>query len=311
MKFNKLLFFLFALVSLNSCVEYVDNGSKTDGQEPAEQQNFVAKQSNADTATKVKEIFEFEGKFNNVDVTSSTKFKVNGVDIKGNTYTPFKEGSHSVLATYLNFTSTFKFTVLPADEEPEPEPTGNRIEYGGKSYPVSSTQWIIHVEDNKIVTFNRNGVTCTLWALMSLELDVDEKVVNQFLTFAYVPLQADGKLAYPNNSPGTLEHVNGGLVVINKTEVFKTAAATYNFEATGNTTPQNGASFPLSGTGNYTALATASGSSAELFWNGPWDGFGSSLISKAKMGNIMNNFNGSQINNLKDLNTVKNLKIAK
>jgi len=114
MKINKLLFFLLALITFNSCVEYVDNGVKPDGPEQPEEQNYTAAQANPE-AKYVGDDFEFKATLNGVDVTSTTKFKVNGTDIKGKVYVPHKTGRHSVIATMDDFTANFNFTVLAGE----------------------------------------------------------------------------------------------------------------------------------------------------------------------------------------------------
>ena len=315
MKINKLLFFLLAVFSLNSCVEYVDNGTIPTGPEIPEELKFVAVHSNPNEAKYIGDKYEFTAALNGVDVTKSTKFKVNGTTMPSNTYTPVKTGSHTVIATMDDYTATFKFIVEEKEEEPEPEPTGNRIEYDGKAYPVSEVLWLVHAEGGKIMAYNRNGVTCTVWAMMAVELDPndDEKVINQFLTFAYVPIKTNGKLAFPNNTPGPFEHLDGGVVTINGNDVFDTTNITYTFAGTGNTAPADDAPTPWSGTANFTGLATGanSGNSAELFWNGAWNGGGRNLLAKAKMGNIMNGFDAKQIKNFKNINSAQVLKIAK
>jgi len=311
MKINKLLFFLLAVFSLNSCVEYVNNGTMPDGPEPPEQQKYTAEQANPDEAKYIGDVFEFKAMLNGVDVTATTKFRINGTNITGKTYTPAKLGDHSVIATMDNLTATFKFKVL--EKEEEPEPTGNRIEYGGKSYPVSEVLWLVHAEAGKVVAYNRSGVTCTVWAMMAVELDANDEIVNQFLTFAYVPIKTNGKLAFPNNTGGPFEHLPGGLVTINGNDVFDTTNVTYTFAGTGNTAPADDVPTPWSGTANFTGLATGanSGNSAELFWNGAWTGGGRDLMSKAKMGNIMNGFDAKQIKNFKNLKSTQVLKISK
>src|SRR5690606_34508848 len=143
MKINKLLLFLLALVSLNSCVEYVDNGVVPEGPEKPEEQVFVAKLSEESEGEFVGDEFIFEATLNGVDVTSSTTFKVNGVDAKGNVFKAIKEGENAVLATMDDFTSTFRFTVKEKEEE-EPEPTGNRIEYDGDSNGLDTTWFVLN-----------------------------------------------------------------------------------------------------------------------------------------------------------------------
>src|SRR5690606_16004892 len=190
MKINKLLFFLLAVFSLNSCVEYVDNGTEPDAPEKPEVQVFVAKLSDDSEGEFVGDEFIFEATLNGVDVTSSTAFKVNGVNAKGNVFKAIKEGENAVLATMDNFTSTFRFTVKEKDEEePEPEPTGNRIEYDGKSYPVSETVFVLHAPGGVPVTFeDANKNLSTLWVMASSEYDSDDETINQFVNFVYVPL---------------------------------------------------------------------------------------------------------------------------
>src|SRR5690606_52525 len=142
MKINKLLFFLLAVISLNSCVEYVNNGTKPDGPEPPEQQKYTAEQANPEDAKYIGDVFEFKALLNGVDVTASTKFRVNGTNISGKEYTPAKVGDHSVIATMDNLTANFKFKVLEEDEEPEP--TGNRIEYNSVSNPLNTTLFVLN-----------------------------------------------------------------------------------------------------------------------------------------------------------------------
>jgi len=302
MRINKLLFFLLALVSLNSCVEYVHNGEVPNGPEKPEERVFQAAQSNPSEAKYVGDKFEFAAYLNAVDVTASTKFKVNGTNIPGSSYTPVKTGSHSVIATMDNLTATFKFTVEEKDEQEPPVPTGNRIEYNGETYPLTTTQWIVHTDAGKVVGFDRNGVTCTVWALVSYKNDANDNPINQFLTFAYVPIKANQSLAFPNNTPGAMEYINGGSVMGDGVELFKTTAASYTFAGTGNTAPADGASTPWSGTANYTGQANGGASgAATLFWNGAWTGGGAKLMGKAKMGNILNGFTLDQVKDFKNL----------
>lgn len=112
MKINKLLFFILALISFNSCAEYVDNGVKPNGSDNPEAQKFIAVHSNPEQAKYIGDKFEFMAMLSGVNVTATTKFKVNGTNMPGNSYTPVKTGSHSVIATMDNYTATFKFTVL-------------------------------------------------------------------------------------------------------------------------------------------------------------------------------------------------------
>ncbi len=275
MKMYKLLFFFLALITLNSCVEYVDNGVKPENGETPEEKKLVATLKET-TAKYVGDRFEFEAKLNGIDVTSTTKFTVNGTDTKGSYYVPFKEGSHSVIATMDNLTATFKFTVLAKEEEPEPE-EGNRIEYAGKSYPVSTNLWLLYfTSDGKnIATQNINGVPHTVWLMYTGDNSDPDKAKNFMLLQVFVPAKklpnGEYNLAFPNESAASPIVHNQGNVFIGGTEVFKTKNVAFTFAATGNTTPADlDADFPWSAKSNYTALATgeANGNSAELFWNG-------------------------------------------
>src|SRR5690606_10954617 len=122
-------------------------------------------------------------KLNNVDVTSTTTFKVNGVELKrdynpknGYTYIAVAEGEHTVVATLDNFSYSFTFEVL----EDEPEPTGNRIEYGGESYPVSQTVWMLFTDGNAPAIFTQGGIDYGVWIMTSSELDSNDEIVNYF-----------------------------------------------------------------------------------------------------------------------------------
>jgi len=321
MKINKLLFFLLAVISLNSCVEYVNNGTMPDGPEKPEEQKYTAEQANPEDAKYIGDVFEFKAMLNGVDVTASTKFRVNGTNISGKTYTPAKLGDHSVIATMDNLTANFKFKVL--EEEEEPEPKGNRIEYGGNDYPVSETMWLININgSNQILSYTRNGVECTLWALYSMEIDNSQNPpvpVNRMVTAAYVPMKNPTTVYFPNEVPASsLEYVNGGSVTINSNKVFDTNGATYTIATTGNsasvsiTTPQ-----PWLGTANYTIVATGanSGNSAKLFWDGSYEAGAAKISSKSAKGNSFNDLklDINQIMNHKSMSKtqIKNLKIAK
>ncbi|MBA5793400.1 hypothetical protein H1R17_02575 [Flavobacterium sp. xlx-214] len=308
MRINKLLFFLLALISLNSCVEYVDNGVLAGGN--FENEKIFRAELKPTSAKYVGDTFEFQSMLTNVDVTKSTKFKVNGAAIKGNTYIPYKEGDISVVATMENYTATFKFNVLKEGDQPEP-PAGNRIEYGGKSYPVSDTMWVLSTNDkNQVLIYDVHGTDCTVWVLMSLELDNDNKPLHQFTTIVYVPLKANDEIAFPNESPSALQHIKGS-VVINGTEVFKTTDVSYTFAGTGNTAPADPLSMtpPWSGTANFTALATgaSSGNSAQLFWEGDYVAIPQKISAKPviKSMNINTNFKFETKYNVRVLNLKK------
>ena len=273
MKINKLLFFLLAVFSLNSCVEYVDNGTKPDGPEKPEEQKFTAKHNNAEEAKYVGDDFEFAAMLNNLDVTSTTIFKVNGTQIKGNVYTPHKTGSHSVVATMDNFTANFKFTVLEKDDEPEP--TGNRIEYGGKSYPFTSnslTQWAVYVDQTSgvPVKFEEKGALYTAWQMANVEFDsTGEEIINSFITTVLVPRDTDEEALLPYEPLSGIIHVSGR-IVINKKVIFDTNSVVYTFSSSGNTEPTGGSG--TMGTANYSGVVNGknSGETASVFWEGAY-----------------------------------------
>lgn len=311
MKLYKLLFFLFALVGLNSCVEYVDNGVKPEGGENPEQKKFTAEHSNPTEAKYVGDTFEFKAMMNSVDVTSSTKFKVNGSDIKGNTYIPHKIGDHSVIATMDDtYTANFKFKVLEKDEEPE-EPTGNRIEYGGKSYPVSTTIWVLDgtvSQEGKIQasTVQINGTTYTTWIMMSSDNTDPKAVKNTHGMLVYVPINGQN-IAFPYEAPSPIIVVDGEILV-NGNPTFEIEDSTYTFAAGGNTAPDFKVN-PPKGNSDYTntSLGKGSGESAKLFWKGDYI-FAVQKLAKAK--GSFKSYTPSEINQV-SLNKIKNIKLVK
>lgn len=316
MKINKLLFFLLAVFSLNSCVEYVDNGTKPTGPEQPEEQKFTAEQANPDEAKYIGDVFEFKAMLNGVDVTATTKFRINGTNITGKTYTPAKLGDHSVIATMDNLTATFKFKVL--EKEEEPEPTGNRIEYGGKSYPVDATVFVVHTKSGAIVDFTdqNTGNKFNLWAMASTStaVDSDGEPLHQYITYMYVPKKPNGDVAFPNEGSGALM-LYAGVVIIDGNDAFDMDNVSYTFAGTGNTVLPNWMTQqpPWAGTANYTSDATGenSGESAKLFWNGSYNAGVNQLIAKAKSGNIINGFNASEIKNFKSLKNTQFTKLKK
>lgn len=301
MRMNKLLFFFLALISLNSCVEYVDNGVKPDNGQNPEENKYTA-ELNGTAAKYVGDTFQFKAMLNNVDVTASTKFKVNGSDIKGSTYVPFKEGSHSVIATMDNHTANFKFTVLPKEEEPEPQ--GNRIEYGG-SNPLTKTLFVLNG------TETQNGISlpslmmpdgttpAVNWIMVNFNGTDLNTATNVYLLNILIPF--DGKnINFPFEA--TQIAIAGGEVVVNSANPFTPKNMTLVFAQTGNTLPTQQAA----GKANYTSLATGanSGESAELFWNGEYS-VGIQPLKKNKI-------NKSFVANIATSKTeFKNLKIAK
>src|SRR5690606_10430730 len=176
-----------AVFSLNSCVEYVDNGTEPDGPEKPEEQVFVAKLSEDSEGEFVGDEFIFEATLNGVDVTSATNFKVNGVDAKGNVFKAIKEGENAVLATMDEFTSTFRYNVKEKDEE-EPEPTRNRMEYDGDWKPVTNTFWLGYGDPAE--GFNPYNVTpagasspvlCTAWLIVSMDASNPNDAENLYM----------------------------------------------------------------------------------------------------------------------------------
>src|SRR5690606_23339453 len=321
MKINKLLLFLLALASLNSCVEYVDNGVIPPGPEKPEERLYAAEVANPEEAKYVGDKFEFKATLNGVDVTKSSKFKVNGVATTNNAsfYIPHKTGSHSVIATMDDYEATFKFTVLEKDEEePEPEPTGNRIEYGGKSYPVSETIWALAVDtNNKIMVNPINGIDYSIWIMQTAEFDTNDKIVNLFATIVFVPFKNATTIAFPNDAPSAIIDAKlGGVVTINGVDVLdKVTNSTYTFASTSTSSGQDVFTVPQpwAGTANYTATATGAGGSAELFWNGSYEAFAQKMGAKSVKTININNLKDLDIKKLKNLNEtqIKNLKIAK
>lgn len=275
MKIYKLLILLLVFAGLHSCTEYIDNGMKDSGYEQAETPVFKAGLVNQEDFY-VGDTIVFEAKFNNVDVTSTTIFKVNGVELKrdynpknGYIYIAKAIGKHNVVATLDSFTYSFDFEVLEEEEEPV-EPTGNRIEYGGKSYPVSQTVWMLFTDGNDAAVFTQGGVDYGVWIMASSEFDSNEEIVNHFETTVAVPLNA-GKVVLPYGDQAGMIYMDEGVVYIEGNEVFEITNVNYVFAGTGNTPPQQvGQNFV--GTSNYTGLGTgsSSGNSAELFWNGQY-----------------------------------------
>ncbi|KAA5532883.1 hypothetical protein [Paenimyroides baculatum] len=312
MKINKLLFFLLALISFNSCVEYVDNGTGQNGPEKPEEQKFTAEHSNATEAKYVGDKFVFTAMLNSVDVTSTTKFKVNGTEIKGNTYTPHKTGSHSVVATMDNFTANFKFTVLE-DEEPV-EPTGNRIDYAGTSYNLDTTFFVLNAQVDQqtgnvqIPTITMSdGVTPALnWQLINFNGTNLGTATDVYTLEILVPFNGTS-ITYPFQA--TQVEVIGGSVEINGAAPFTITNMDLNFESTGNAVPQTNPT--KAGTANYTSKATGanSGNLAELFWNGNYATQAVLWNKKAKGAN----FKKLDISKAKILNQsqIKNFKIVK
>lgn len=309
MKINKLLFFLLALISFNSCVEYVDNGTKPDGPEKPEEQKYTAEHTNPEEAKYVGDTFKFTAMLNSVDVTATTVFKVNGTAITGNSYTAVKVGSNSVIATMDNLTATFKFTVLEKDEE-EPEPTGNRIEYDGVSKPVTNTFWALYVNsqgqilDYPIPAQGGGTVLCTKWILVSADVNDPSKLqtaANSHWMEVFVPIDvtdpAKPLLVFPHDASQIA--LDGGMVVFNGVaNIYEATQNAYTFVS-----GTEAMDFGEMGTANYTADTMLENSkAAKLFWNGQY-----TLLSTVQAPKGKSKLNGVKFNN----SSVNGLKFAK
>lgn len=112
MKIYKLLFLVLTFAGVNSCAEYVGNEDEGGFDDDDPRFEFVAKLVDND-AKYVGDKFEFIALLNGANVTSTTSFRVIGEDITGNTYIPFKDGEHTVIATKDEHVTNFKFNVLP------------------------------------------------------------------------------------------------------------------------------------------------------------------------------------------------------
>ena len=293
MKINKLLFFFIALFSFAACTtEYVDYGVR-----PEIPISGDFKANLIDTGAKyVGDEFAFASTFSNLDVTSATDFKVNGVAIFDNTYTPTKEGEHTVLATLqipgeAAKTATFKFNVLKKDGEPEePEPTGNRIEYNGVN-PLNTTYFILNgIEDEDGVTIPEltmpDGVTPALnWVMINFNGTNPNTATNIYMMDVLVPMNGNNIVFPFQTNQIAVQNVQ---VMVNGTATFTVANVTLNFAATGNTAPTQQAP----GNANYTSVATGAQASqeAKLFWNGPFELGIQDLGAKPKSKSAFNNY---------------------
>lgn len=273
MKINKLLFFLLAVISLNSCAEYVDYGVLPEGSIPMDFKANVKP-----TAAKyVGDTFEFEAKLNNTPVTPSTTFKVNGNEISGYTYVPLAETEYTVVATFeipgsAAKVATFKFKPLKKPTtEPEPEPgTGNRIVYNGQSKSVNTTYWVVYGEENSqgisVYTYpipvqGGGTVECSKWIMVSADNANIAQANNLYYTEVYVPLQGEN-VVFPHQT--TQSMLDYGVVVFNgAANEFEMMSNGYTF--TSGTLPDAGA------TANYTGQSTLDNNqTAKLFWNGSY-----------------------------------------
>lgn len=266
MKFYKLLFFLFAFFGFHSCAEYVGNGEDSgSGDDTPDTPQFVARLVQSD-AKYVGDTFEFIATLNGVNVTETTKFRVNGTDIDGFTYIPFKADEHSVIATKDNYTANFKFNVSAQGAQ------GNRIEYDGSSYPISKTSWFLNgkISQNGYefpdITMP-DGVTPALNWLMynhngnSNNLEDIENSDHIFYTSILVPYDGSDltydDLIFPDIAEDIV--IMEGEVVINRTTVLSIDNVQYSFAPSGNTPNYV----------NYTGVATGTNSpNAYLYWDG-------------------------------------------
>lgn len=123
MKIHKLLILLLIGTGLHSCTEYLHNGKDTTGPEPVETPEFVAGLADENIKYHVGDTVVLKATLNDVDVTSTTVFKVNGVELKrdyspknGNIYVAKSTGEYSVVATLDDFMDSFTFTVTQAGQ---------------------------------------------------------------------------------------------------------------------------------------------------------------------------------------------------
>lgn len=119
MKIYKLLILLLAFIGLHSCTEYLDNGKNNTERDPAETPEFVAGLADENIKYYVGDTVVLQATLNDVDVTSTTIFKVNGIELKrdynpknGNIYVAKNIGDHSVVATLDDFMDNFTFTII-------------------------------------------------------------------------------------------------------------------------------------------------------------------------------------------------------
>jgi len=239
---------------------------------------------------------------NDVDVTSTTIFKVNGIELKrdyspknGNIYVARNIGDHSVVATLDDFMDSFTFTII--EEEEEPEPTGNRIEYDGETYPVNNTFWIVNGDGDAGVAYledisvGTETVSCTKWLIVSTDTPNLQNATAFYYNLVYVSLNPDGTPAFPDE--GTI-YFQSGLVRVNTVTNLEMDNASYSF----NTVTATNA--------DYTSEASLENSQeAKLYWNGAYQ-FGFDDLSVLSKGKSLKNFNTIiKSNNLKILKASK------
>src|SRR5690554_7419439 len=114
----KLLIIMMVFVGLHSCTEYYDNGKRHPGPEPAEVPEFKAELFEPGVKH-IGDTIMLKAELNSVDVSTTTIFRVNGVELKrdysplnGNRYIARQIGEYNVVATLDDFTDGFMFEVV-------------------------------------------------------------------------------------------------------------------------------------------------------------------------------------------------------
>lgn len=118
MRIYKLLIIMMVFVGLHSCSEYWDNGKRHPGPEPGEIPEFKAELF-VPGVKRIGDTIMLKAELNGVDVSTTTVFKVNGVELKrdysplnGNRYIARQTGEYNVVATLDDFTDGFMFEVV-------------------------------------------------------------------------------------------------------------------------------------------------------------------------------------------------------
>ena len=316
MKMYKLLFFLMAIVSLNSCAEYVGNGEGDDTPEDTPQGPSYVVRLVDNKAKYVGDDFEFEALLDGVNVTESTTFKVNGTAINGSVYVPYRAGNHSVIATMDDYSATFKFTVLEEGGGEQEEPTGNRIEYGGKEKLVDNTFWIGYGDPSEgflpyeiTPSGASSPVFCTKWLIVSMDADNPDDADNLYLLDAvFVPIDMtdpdNPKVNYPHQaSEFFYTQESSAVFIFDKNNL---SMISNEFDFISGTLPTN--SNP--GTANYTATGQLDNSEeGKLFWDGEYifnlipESASKSVNSISKLSNV--DFKQSMNTNITKINWKK------
>jgi len=258
---------MFAFTGFHSCAEYVGNGEDNGFDDTPGTPQFVARLVESE-AKYVGDTFEFIAFLNGVNVTETTTFRVNGSDIEGHTYIPFRVDEHSVIATKDDYTTNFKFDVLA-------QGTGsNRIDYGGQSYPVSSTTLSVFgnfsTSANKVIPIRYDytldsgaKIECTRWRLLSIEGTDLATSTNAMYSDVYVPFDENGLVQYPHEAD----------VIYSNSGITKTNGTVNNFYPTDSGYPIfNFVSFDTQNkTANYTIELKKGNEIAKLYWDGAYD----------------------------------------